>query len=145
MKKLLCLSAGIVAMTVFCATAEQAAPPPVPGTEGTAAVKAEAPAKPELKEMTLTGTISQKEITNKKGEAKTMFILTSEDGTIVNLTVKAKGKDGAAIQMADFVGAKAKVVGMGYEKERKGKKTVGLAKITSIEKVADAPAAAPAK
>jgi len=144
MKKLLCLSAGIVAMTVLCATAEEATPPPVPAPEGVAAVKAQ-PAKPELKEMTLSGTISQKDVTNKKGEVKPMFVLTSEDGATVNLPAKAKGKDGAAIKLADYVGAKVTIVGMGYERERKGKKTVGLVKITSIEKSGDAPAAAPAK
>ena len=144
MKKLLCLSAGIVAMSVFCATAEQAAPPAAPDAAGAAAVKAEPSAKPEVKEITVTGTISQQEMKNKKGETITGFTLKSDDGTTVRLP--KSGKAGApAFKLEDYVGAKVKVTGMGYEREHKGKKMIGLQKITAIDKVVDAPAAAPAK
>ncbi len=148
MKRLLCLSAGIVAMSVFCATAEQAAPPAVPAVTDAAKTvqKVEPKAKPELKEITVTGAVSQQEKKNKKGETMTVFVLTSDDGTVVNLPKTGKGKGGApAFKLEDYVGAKVKVVGMGFERENKGKKMVGLQKITTIDKVAEVPPALPAK
>lgn len=155
MKRLLCLSAGIVAMSVFSATAEQAAPPPLPGAEGTNAVKMiEPPPRPQMKEITITGTISQKEMKNKKGETLVVFVMKSDDGATVRLPRPPAKADNSAFKLEDYVGGTVKVTGMGFEREHNGKKMIGLQKITSIDKVATAapvaapaavPAAAPAK
>jgi hypothetical protein len=148
MKKLLCLSAGIVALSVFCATAEEVAPPPVPDATASNAVKAEQKSitmsKPVLKEVTVTGTISQQEMKNKKGETVTMFIMKSDDGSTVRLPRSGKPDSPTAFKLEDYVGAKVKITGMGYEREHKGKTMIGLQKIMTIDKVVDSPAAAPA-
>lgn len=143
LKKLLCVSAGVVAVSIACAVAGDA--PAKPKHERKAA--ADAP-KPELKEMTVSGTISKQESKNKAGEAVTTLILTSDDGSTIRLPPSRKaGKDAAgAINLEEYVGVKVKLTGMGYEKDTKGgKKMIALSKITNVEKIADqAPAAAPA-
>lgn len=146
LKKLLCVSAGVLAMTMACATAQDAgAPPAKPKHER----KADAAPKPEMKELTVTGTLAKQESKNKKGEAVVSYVLTTEDGATVKLpTPRKSGKDAAgAVDLEQYVGVKVKVSGMGYEKEGKGgKKSIALSKINNVEKVADAaPAAAPAK
>jgi len=135
MKKVLAVVAGIVAMSVACAVAQDA-----PKTEKKHA-KAGGGDMPAAKEMTLTGTISKIEHKNKAGESMALFVLKTDDGTEVRLP-----KDAEA-QVKDLVDAQVKVVGMGWEREHNGKKMVGLKTITSVEKIAAgaaAPAAVPA-
>ena len=139
MKKLLYVSAGVVALSILCARAEEAAPAAAP-----APVKKEhaAVAKPEAKEMTLTGTISKsetkKDTKDKKDVVVTAYSLACDDGTTVKLpTAKT------TLKIEDFVGVKVKLTGTGTEKAgHDGKKTTVITKITNIEKVTDQ---APAK
>lgn len=140
MKKLLCVSASVVAMAVFCATAEEAAPVADAAAPAVEKPKKEHKAdmpKPELKEITVSGTVAKSEGQDKKGNPLVGFTLTTDDGTVVKLPKPAKPAKGAApaLNLADYVGAKVKVTGMGYEKEAKGKKVIGLQKITNIEKL----------
>lgn len=136
MKKLLCLCAGVLAMSVACMAADQ---PPVPG----AGVEKkhgdrERGTRPEMKDLTLTGTVTKQDVKTLKGETVPGYVLTTEDGTVVRLP--GRDKDMAA-KLDGFVGVKVKVVGSGYMSP--DKKRAGLRSITSIEKAGDA-AAAPA-
>ena len=98
------------------------------------AAGAAAGAKAEMKEITVAGTITKEDKTDKAGKAMTIFILTDKDGTKVMLHA-AKGAD-AATDPAGFVGQNVTVVGQGEEKTSpKGKKMIRIAKITSIKKV----------
>ena len=141
MKKLLYVSASVVALSIFCARADDApAAAPAPAKKDHAAVPP-AP-KSEMKEMTLTGTISKQE-TKKEGKDKkdvviTVYSLACDDGTTVKLpTAKT------TLKIEDFVGMKVKLTGVGADKTgHDGKKATFLQKITNIEKVTDQ---APAK
>lgn len=104
----------------------------------------EAKAKPELKELTLSGKVTAKESKNKAGESKAYYILTTTDGVAVKLPVP-KAKEGAeAINLASFVNADVEVVAKGMEMEKAGKKRITIKEIVSINKAegaAEAPAA----
>jgi len=138
MKKLLYVSAGVVALSIFCARADEAAPGAAPAKKEH---KQDAAAKVEVKEMTLTGTISKQETKGKKDQPVVNYSLATDDGSTVKLPM-AKG----ALKIEDFVGVKVKLTGVGGEKVgHDGKKVVFIQKITNIEKVADqAPAPTPA-
>ena len=142
MKKLLYVSAGVVALSIFCARADEAAPGGAPAKKEH---KASAPAAPkaELKDMTVTGTISKQESKGKKDQVVVNYSLTTEDGTVIKLPA-AK----STLKIEDFVGSKVKLTGVGAEKDgRDGKKVTYIQKITNIEKAPEAApaAAAPAK
>ena len=98
-----------------------------------AAVKEGKAGESTLKEITLTGKIAKK---TEEGSAKVTYVLVDAAGKEIKLpTPKPTKKDGAevpAINLADYVDANVKVVGMGIE----GEKTVVLKKISTIEKVA---------
>ena len=101
---------------------------------GAAAAKPEhkAGVHAELKEMTVTGTISKEEHKGHDGKTVEGFVLTDKDGTKVRLHSEA-GAD-AAVDPAKFVGDSVTVVGQGREfTGAKGKMCV-IMKITSIKK-----------
>lgn len=129
MKKALVMGMGMLVLSMAMAQAEGNAPA---ATKAPEAKKEAAPVvKPELKDLTLVGTVE------KKGSPKgDMYFLVMEDGTRARLP---KGND--APDFAALVGAKVKVVGKGFELEKNGRKRIGLKSVTSTEKVADAPAA----
>ena len=93
--------------------------------------------KQQLKEMTITGTVTKQE--KKRGKKlQTTYVLTDDAGTKINLP-SPKGKKGKnaqeQINLDEYVDAKVKIVGKGKE-QKKGKKTVvNLRKILSIEKM----------
>lgn len=100
--------------------------------------------KKELKDITLTGTITKVE---KKIKEKTSvtYVLTDKDGNKVNLPKpKAKGEE-KAINLDDYVDAKVKLVGKGTETVRREKKTIRLSSIVSIEKVVEKDVEMPAE
>lgn len=144
MKKLLYVSASVVALSILCARADDAAPAagaaPAPAP---AKVAAPASTKAEMKEMTLTGTISKQDAkqdakAKDKKPAAPVYSLACDDGTTVKLpTAKT------TLKIEDFVGVKVKLTGVGTEKTgHDGKKVTYIQKITNIEKVTDQ---APAK
>ena len=98
------------------------------------AAGAAAGAKAELKEITVVGTITKEDKTDKAGKAMTVYTLTDKDGVKVMLHA-GKNAD-AATDPSGFVGQNVTVVGQGEEKtSAKGKKMIRIAKITSIKKV----------
>lgn len=102
---------------------------------------------PPLEEMTVTGTITKSE--SKKGEkVRVKYILTDDAGKKITLPKprkpkKKKGKAAegeaaeaapAALNLDDFVDAKVTVVGKGFMKEKKGKKTIFLKQVLKVTK-----------
>lgn len=119
------------------------------GGEGDAPKKEKKERKP-LEEMTITGTITKIEKKGKGDKVSIRYVLTDETGNKIRLPKprkprKKKGKEGEAapeaapdaINLADFVDAKVTVVGQGYTKEKKGKKSIYLKKIVKIDKAAE--------
>ncbi|OGV63530.1 MAG: hypothetical protein A2498_07050 [Lentisphaerae bacterium RIFOXYC12_FULL_60_16] len=102
--------------------------------EGAAAVAAEKPAKLELKEITLTGTIAKETKANKKGEDVTTYTLTDAKGAAVKLPAPKAD----VLNLDDFIGVQVNVIGMGIEKDGK----VALKKVTEVNKVQEGDAAA---
>ena len=139
MKKLLYVSAGVLALSIFCARADDVAPGAAPAKTEPKAVVPPAP-KPEMKEMTLTGTIIKQEIKGKKDQVVVAYSLTTGEGVTIKLpTAKS------SLKSEDFVGSKVKLTGMGTEKEgHDGKKVTSIQKITNIVKAVEAAPAAPA-
>ena len=98
-------------------------------------------AKPEVKELTLTGKIS-KEVKTVGEETKVAYFLTDADGSKISLPKPKppKAKEGAvevpvAINLDEFVGQQVNLIGKGTEIESKGKKDINIKEITSIKKV----------
>ncbi len=144
MKKLLCVSASVLAMSVFCASAEDAAKPADAAAPAVEKVKKEHKAdmpKPVAREMTVTGVISKTEAPNKKGEATVTYVLTGDDGATIRLPNRPSKTGTAPVKFEEYVGVKVKIAGLGFEKDVGGKKKVALVKINTIEKAADQPAA----
>jgi hypothetical protein len=141
MKKLMLIVAGVFAVSVICAQAEQA-------TESNAApekaksVEKTGP-KMEMQKITVTGTISKKEWKSPKGDTMSSFVLTTAEGDTVRLGGHGPGASGAETtpDLAQYVGAKVTITGMGMQRERNGKKMIAIRKIENVEKVAEAPAA----
>lgn len=89
----------------------------------------------DIKECTITGTVRNIEKKKKDGTVMmSWFVLVTEDGSEVHLP---KGK---ADSMA---GSRVKLVGTGYTVQKKGKDTIVLKTITSVEKLDDGPGAVP--
>jgi len=93
--------------------------------------KQEASAKTEqeanLKELTLTGTVEKVEKKKKDGSVMmTWFVLTDDAGRQIHLP---KGK------VEEFAGCKVRITGMGVESQKKGKDTVSLKNVISIDKI----------
>ncbi len=111
-------------------------PAPAQPAEGAAVATppAEAPAI-----LTFTGTLKEVEKTNKMGEKYMRIMLIADDGKEVDLPLKDPVLRG---QMKAILGAKITVTGP--EHVWNGEKTGRLESITKWEKLADAPAAAPA-
>jgi hypothetical protein len=93
-----------------------------------------AKAKPDLKELTLTGKLTKKETVGKNEKKYQYFYLETSDGNKIRLTQKALGKK-STIKLDDFVDANVTVRAKGYEKELKNKKTqTYISEITAVEK-----------
>ena len=134
MKKLLWIGIGIVGLSVALVQAEEAAAPVVPLTPK---VEKKQNVRPELKDLTVVGTIAKTEKQSKDGKTIARYTITGENGVTYNLRVPAKKEVPGAI-LPDLVGSKVKIVGKGQE----GKHNI-IAVISSIEKIeAAAPAAA---
>lgn len=121
---------GVIVMTLCMAgaTAKE-------GKEPAAKDEKKAGAAKELatEEMTITGTIDKMEKKKKDGTPMmTWYRLIDEDCREVRVP---KG------EVEKYVGCKVKVTGQGYTLEKKGKTMRAFKTITSIEKLADAPAA----
>ena len=154
MRKLWMIGAGIVSLSVAGALAQGDATQVAPGGDNVKHARhAEGP-KPEMKELTLTGTVQKVEHKKKDGTVFTAFKLVTVDGIDVMLSKNPAAKNGApAIDLESLVGSNVKIVGMGFEMDHNGKKMYHLNSITSAEKVGmpvapaaatPAPAAAPA-
>ncbi len=133
MSKIWMIGACVMALSVAGAMAEG---------EVKAEKKAPAP-KPELKELTLEGVVNKIENKKKDGTVTTALKLVMDDGSNVMLPKGKPGKDSPAASLESAIGLRVKVVGMGFEMEKKGKKVYGLRTITSAAKV-EVPAAAAA-
>lgn len=150
MQKLWIVGAGVVALSVAVAFAQddagkakhekKADAPKAEKKVGEAKPKAEAP-KVEMKEMTVEGMLSKVEGKDKEGKPTTSLKMVTDDGTAVALP-RMKAGDAAAPNLENYAGSRVKIVGMGTEREAKGKKSILLKSIKTIEKVG-APAAAP--
>lgn len=135
MKKLLLIGLGIVGLSIVGVQAEEAAAPaatPAPKIE-----KKRSP-RPELKDLTVVGTLEKTEKQNKDGKSITRYTITGENGATYNLRVPPR-KDLPGSNIPELVGTKVKIVGKGQE----GKHNV-IAVISSIEKIDAAAPAAPA-
>ncbi len=105
--------------------------------------------RPALKEITLVGTIAKQEKAPKKegGEPVVTYLIEVADGAAVKLPKvkppkKKAGEDGeapAAINLEEYVDAKVTLVGMGMEKKKGDKTITMIKKITSVEKIEEAP------
>jgi hypothetical protein len=134
MKKLLWIGIGIVGLSVASVQAEEAAAPVAPQAPK---VEKKANVRPELKDLTVVGTITKTEKQSKNGKTIARYTITGENGTTYNLRVPAK-KEVPGANLPEFAGSKVKVVGKGQE----GKHNI-IAVIISIEKIdITAPAAA---
>jgi len=129
MKKLMMLLAvaGLVSAPAWVAVAADDA------AAGAAAAKPEhkAHVAAELKEMTVTGTISKEEHKGHDGKTMEVLVLTETDGTKVFLHSE-KDAD-AATNPAEFVGKCVTIVGQGSERTTPKGKMIRIAKITSIK------------
>jgi hypothetical protein len=151
MHKLWMIGVGVISLSVACAVAQddaakaknekKADAPKVEKKAGEAKVKADAP-KVEMKEMTVEGMLSKVEGKDKEGKPTTTLKMVTDDGTAVALP-RMKAGDAAAVNLENHAGSRVKIIGMGTEREAKGKKSILLKSIKTIEKVG-APAAAPA-
>jgi hypothetical protein len=142
MSKLWMIGVGVMALSVAGAIAQgeakqEQAPADKPRHE-----RKERMPKPELKELSMEGVLQKIEQKKKDGTVATSLKLVTDDGTEVMLPKKAGGKDAPAIDMDSQVGSRVKVVGMGSESDKGGKKRCFLKSIKSMEKVV--PVAAPA-
>jgi hypothetical protein len=151
MKKLLVLASGIVAASVALAVAQDGGIKPAKHGGGIKPAKHDGGIKPakhekqpdqELKDLTLIGTITKKEVQGKGKLADKQivsYVLTTDAGVEVRLP-----KDETKFT-ADNLNVRVKVVGTGFMDE--AKKKGAMKTVTSVEKVLDAaaaPAAAPA-
>jgi hypothetical protein len=146
MKKLWVIGASIVALSVGSALAEgDAGAPPVKKAKHEKPAAAADQPKPELKELTLTGTIQKIECKKKDGTVENVLKLVTTDGAEVMLPKTVKGKDGVpAVNLEELAGSNVRVVGMGYEQEKGGKRRCQLKEIKTVEKVGAPVAPAPA-
>ena len=112
--------------------------------ETTAPVVKEHVAKvqPEAKSMTLTGTITKEDQTNKKtGQTMTAYVLTDKDGVKHRLPSGKKGAEG--VNLDENLGVPVELSVMAAEMEHGGKTRLHIQKIVSIKKLAEAAPAAP--
>jgi len=134
MKKLLLIGIGIVGLSIASVQAEEVAAPVAPQAPK---VEKKPIVRPELKDLTVVGTITKTEKQSKDGKTIARYAITGENGTTYNLRVPSK-KEVPGANLPDLVGSKVKIVGKGQE----GKHNI-IAVISSIEKIeAAVPAAA---
>jgi hypothetical protein len=150
MSKLWMIGIGVMALSVAGAMAEGEAKQEAPAVDKPKHERKAEQVKAELKELSLEGVIQKIEHKRKDGQIATSLTLLTDDGTKVMLPKAGTGKAVPAVDLENMVGARVKIVGMGYEMERGGKKRCAIKTIKSFEKVVPvtapvpAPAAAPA-
>ncbi len=133
MSKTWMIGACVVALSVAGALAEGDVKPEKKAT----AVKA------QPKEMNLEGVINKIEHKKKDGTVFITLKLLLDDGTEVSLPKAKPGVESPAAKLESAIGLRVRIVGTGYEMEKKGKKICGFSTIKSAEKV-EVPAAAAA-
>jgi len=135
MSKIWMIGASLMAFSVAGALAEaetkQEAAPLAPAKQELKALKP----KSELKELSLEGVIHKIETKRKNGTVSTALKLVTDDGAVVMLPNDKPGKNDPAGGLESSVGLRVKIVGMGYESEKNGKKRCGLKTIKSVQKV----------
>ncbi len=129
MKKTWLIGVGVLTLAIGTAMAEgDAAAEPKASPKKEAGAPA---AKPELKDITVTGVIESVALK----EGKSGFGVKGDNGEVARLP-RGKGTP----DYAALVGVKVKVTGKGYEREKAGKKHYLLKSVTSVDKVPEAPA-----
>ena len=109
------------------------------GDEGAKpAVEKEKAPKPELQDVSVTGIISKVE--EKKGEKSVVkYVLTDAQGQKMTLQNSKEG-----VNLDEYLDVSVKVTGKGLMTKKNDKEVVVIKKVLSVEKAADAGAAAPA-
>lgn len=108
------------------------------------ASKAKTAGASKVKEVTLTGNMTKKEM-KVGGKVRSVFLLVTAAGDKLRLPAVAKAGKGAAaapaIKLADYLGLNVKVVAMASEQKRGDKTVVKVRQVKTVEKV-PVPAAA---
>lgn len=143
MNKFMVVVSGVIAMSVACAVAQDGGFKPAKHDKGgfkpakqAGLVKPEKQPAPEMKELTLVGTISKVE-TTKGTKTFVTYVLKTDGGADVRIPKTEEAK------LTDNLNVQVKVVGTGFLDD--AKKKGALKSITSIEKVPAAAPEAPAK
>ena len=122
-----------------CAAAARAAKPAEASPTRVQASKAKPADAPKLKEVTLTGNLTKKQMTV-AGKLRSVFLLVTASGDKLRLPTVAKaGKGGAsapAIKLADYIGQTVKVVAMASEQKKGDKTVVKVRQVKTVEKIA---------
>ena len=109
------------------------------------AAKAKPARASKLKEVTLTGNMTRKEM-KVAGKLHSVFLLVTASGDKLRLPTVAKTGKGVAgaptIKLADFLGQNVKVVAMASEQKKGDKTVVKVRQVKTVEKV-PVPAAVP--
>jgi len=101
-------------------------------------------ARPELKDMTVSGKIAKEDMPGRDGKTSPHFVLTTADGAKVMLNTRHHAKEGddkaaaPEIKLDEYVGKDVTVTGQGFERDRDGKKMTVIVKITKVDAAAAA-------
>lgn len=133
MKRIVLIGIGIAVLSAAGIQAEEVV---TPAATPTPKVERKKPPRPELKDITVVGTIEKIEKQNKDGKSIVRYSVTGENDSAYSLRVPPR-KDLPGATIPELVGCKVKITGKGQE----GKHNV-IVVISSIEKIDAAPAAA---
>ena len=139
MKKSVVVMASVLALSVIGARAEQTGDTNAAPHKGGHGME-----RPAAQQITVTGTLSKNAWTNNTtGKTMVGYVLTDSEGNKVRIMGRrGPGEQtGVASKLEPFVNAKVKIVGMGFQMERDGKKTTHIREVISVEKVEEQPAA----
>ena len=132
--------AGVMASGLTaCAAEARAAKPAEAHPTRVQAAKAKPADVSKLKEVTLTGNLTKKQMTV-AGKLRSVFLLVTASGDKLRLPTVAKSGKGAtsasAIKLADYIGQTVKVVAMASEQKKGDKTVVKVRQVKTVEKIA---------